>query len=174
MGKCRLGYGWKGQNIVVSNHQLDWSSFACVAEPKGKYVEQGFFCAIDSGSSHLQSLRGGPECPFRLRNNDVPVNDLVSLGPSFYDTSWLSLRVRLVGERSRMEPFHSTFADVWLPDLWNGAAPDRNTPVRCRTSPLQKIGRTEPLRSGLAPASLSRLCAHRLTPQPTQDTAALF
>jgi hypothetical protein len=51
----------------------------------------------------------------------------------------------------------STFADVWLPDSWSGATPNSNISIRCRTSPLQKIGRTEPLRSELAPASHSCL-----------------
>jgi hypothetical protein len=55
--------------------------------------------------------------------------------------------------------FHPNFADVWLSDLWSGAAFNGNISIRCRTSLLQKIGRTEPLRFGLAPASLSRLCA---------------
>ena len=79
-----------------TKHQLDWSSFTWVAEPKGKNVEQDFFLgAILIQEVHIRALE-------RVRDyNDrsdfkTPMSrstSLSSLGLSFY-YCWLSLRKR--------------------------------------------------------------------------------
>ena len=80
-----------------AKHELDWSSFTCVPEPKGKNVEQDFLCvrAIDSGSSH-QGVRERVKDYNDRSDFRTPMSlstTLSSLGPSFY-YCWLSLRKR--------------------------------------------------------------------------------